>query len=188
MELVREDAQFVVRHHVTEENLQRLEKGTRLLSTSGSGRKFLTIFLVIALISLAVKGLFDGIPAMLLSALGGATLLISFAGFYVMTKGWMDSKQDMKQKYKDNQADYETEREYHFCESYYEMISEYECARLEYKNIGRMIDMSGMLVLLEKGDVIRFFMKSDVKEGDADEFVAFLERKCETKMEFVSVR
>ena len=93
MELVKDEALFVVRHHVTEENLQRLEKGTRLLGMSGRGKKILTGFLVIAVISLALKGFFDGMAALILAALGGAMLLIAFAGFYVMVKGWMDSKQ-----------------------------------------------------------------------------------------------
>ena len=106
----------------------------------------------------------------------------------MITKKWTDSKADIKRKYKDDQADYEMEREYHFYEDYYEIVSEFEYARLEYKNIGRMLDMSGLFVLLEKGDVIRFFTKDAVKQGDVDAFVAFLERKCETKMEFVSVR
>ena len=187
MELAKEDARFLVRHHVTEENLQQLEKGTRLLGMKGNGRKILSFFLVIAVTALAAKGFFEGMAAMILAALGGAMLLISFAGFYVITKGWADSKQDIKRKFKDNKADYEMEREYHFHEDYYELVSEFEYARLEYKNIGRMIDMSGMFVLLEKGDVIRFFMKHDVIKGDAGELAAFLERKCETKMEFVSL-
>ena len=187
MELIKDDAQFVVCHHVTEDDLQRLEKGTRLLGMRGSGRKILSVFLAIGIISLAVKGFFEGIAMMILSALGGATLLISFAGFYVITKGWFDSKQDIKRKYNDNRADYKMEREYHFYDEYYELISEYEYARMEYKNIGRMLDMSGMYVLLEKGDVIRFFNKADVKKGGAEELAAFLERKCETKMEYVSL-
>ena len=188
MELEKNDVLFLVRHHVTEDDLQRLEKGTRLLGLRGSVRKILTVFLIIAIVSLAIKGFFSGIMSMIFSALGGAALLISFAGFYVLTKGWADSKADIKRKFKENRADYEMEREYRFYEEYYEMVSEFEYMRLEYKNIGRMLDMSGMFVLLEKGDVIRFFMKEDVKQGDAVEFAAFLERKCETTMEFVSMR
>ena len=188
MELEKDNVLFLVRHHVTEDNLRRLEKGTRLLGMKGSVRKILTVFLVIALVSLAVKNIFDGMMAMILSALGGAALLISFAGFYVLTKGWADSREDIKRKFKENRADYEMEREYHFYEDCYEMVSEFEYVRMEYKNIGRMLDMSGMFVLLEKGDVIRFFMKEDLKQGDAGDFAAFLERKCETKMEFVSLR
>ena len=187
MEEVKDSTLFLVRHHVTEEDLQRLEKGTRLLGMRGSGRKILSVFLGIGIISLMIKGLFEGMAATIISALGGATLLISFAGFYVLTKGWFDSKNDIKRKYHDNRSDYQTEREYHFGEEYYEVISEFEYARMEYKNIGRMLDMSGMFVLLEKGDVIRFFKKDDVKKGGADELAAFLERKCETKMEYVSL-
>ena len=188
MELEKDNALFVVRHHVTEDDLRHLEKGTRLLGMKGSVRKILTFFLVIAIVSLAIKGFFDGMMVMIFSALGGAALLISFAGFYVLAKGWADSKADIKRKFKENRADYEMEREYHFYEEYYEIVSEFEYVRMEYKNIGRMLDMSGMFVLLEKGDVIRFFKKEDLKQGDAGEFTAFLERKCETKLEFVSMR
>ena len=187
MELAKDDALFVVRHHVKEDDLQRLEKGTRLLGMRGSGRKILSVFFVIGIVSLVIKGFFEGMALMILSALGGATLLISFAGFYVITKGWIDSKQDIRKKYNDNRADYMMEREYCFHEDYYELISEYEYARMEYKNIGRMLNMSGMYVLLEKGDTLRFFRKEDVKKGGADELAAFLERKCERTMEYVSL-
>ena len=90
MELEKNDVLFLVSHHVTEDDLQRLEKGTRLLGMRGSVRKILTVFLIIAIVSLAIKGFFSGIMSMIFSALGGAALLISFAGFYVLTKGWAE--------------------------------------------------------------------------------------------------
>ena len=51
-----------------------------------------------------------------------------------------------------------------------------------------MLDMSGMVVFLEKGDIVRFFMKDEVTKGNAADLVSFLERMSETKLEYVSVK
>ena len=111
MGVVKEDALFTVRHHVTEDSLRRLEKGTRLLGAGVIGRKNLTGFFVAAVVCLVLKGFFDGTAVLILSAAGGAMLLICFSVFYGLAKGWAESKQDTKRKYKENQAEYELERE-----------------------------------------------------------------------------
>ena len=188
MELAREDALFMVRCRVTEEKLLRLERGTRVLGFQNGAKKVLSIFGVIALICLVVKGLFEGMAALILSAIGGAMLLIFVAGSYAIGKGWAGTKRDIKKKYNENKAEYQKEKEFHFFEDHYEVVGEFEHSRLEYNNIGRMLDMSGMIVFLEKGDVVRFFMKDDVKKGNATELAGFLERMSETKMEYVSVK
>ena len=126
--------------------------------------------------------------SMILAAIGGAMLLIFMAGSYALAKGWAGTKRDIKKKYNENKAEYQKEKEYYFFEDHYEIAGEFEHSRLEYKNIGRMLDMSGMLVFLEKGDVVRFFMKEEVKKGNATELAGFLERMSETKMEYVSVK
>ena len=110
------------------------------------------------------------------------------AGIYALAKGWAGTKSDIKKKYNENKAEYQQEKEFLFFEDNYEVVGEFEHSRLEYKNIGRMLDMSGMLVFLEKGDVVRFFMKEEVKKGNATELAGFLERMSETKMEYVSVK
>lgn len=57
-----------------------------------------------------------------------------------------------------------------------------------YSNLGRILEFTGMLVLVEKGNVVRYFMEEDVEKGTAEELREFLERKSGTKTEFVSVR
>ena len=186
MELARDDALFMVKARVTEDKLLRLERGTRVLGFQNGAKKILSIFGVIALVCLVAKGFFDGMASMILAAIGGAMLLIFMAGSYALAKGWAGTKRDIKKKYNENKAEYQKEKEYYFFEDHYEIAGEFEHSRLEYKNIGRMLDMSGMLVFLEKGDVVRFFMKEEVKKGNATELASFLERMSETKMEYVS--
>ncbi|MBQ5869046.1 MAG: hypothetical protein IIW68_06955 [Lachnospiraceae bacterium] len=188
MELARDDALFMVKARVTEDKLLRLERGTRVLGFQNGAKKILSIFCVIALVCLVAKGFFDGMASMILAAIGGAMLLIFMAGSYALAKGWAGTKRDIKKKYNENKAEYQKEKEYYFFEDHYEIAGEFEHSRLEYKNIGRMLDMSGMLVFLEKGDVVRFFMKEEVKKGNATELAGFLERMSETKMEYVSVK
>lgn len=188
MELAREEALYSVKYRITEEKLLRLERGTRVLGFQNGAKKILTGFGVVALICLVVKSFLTGAVSMVLAAVGGAMLLVFMAGTYALAKGWAGTKRDIKKKYNENKAEYQKEKECLFFEDHYEVVGEYEHSRLEYKNIGRMLDMSGMIVLLEKGDVIRFFMKEDVKKGNATELAGFLERKSETKLEYVSVK
>lgn len=188
MELVKEEALYVVQHKVTEEKLLRLEKGTRILSFQAGGKKVLMLSFGITVVSMVLKSIFTGKLSMVFAALGAAMLLVFMAAAYVLIKGWSGAKRDIKAKYRENKAEYDKEWEYRFHEDCYEIIGEYERKRLEYENIGRMIDMSGMVVMLEKGDVIRTFMKDDVKKGAAAELCSFLERKSGTTMEHVSVR
>ncbi len=188
MKLAREEALYMVSNRVTEEKLLRLERGTRVLGFQNGAKKILSVFGVIALICLVVKGFFEGMVSLILAAVGGAMLLIFMAGTYALAKGWTGTKRDIKKKYNENKAEYQREKEFLFFEDYYEVVDEFEHSRFEYKNIGRMLDMSGMLVFLEKGDVVRFFMKEEVKKGNAIELAGFLERKSETKLEYVSVK
>lgn len=188
MELAREEALYVVNSCVTEEKLLRLERGTRVLGFQNGAKKILTVFGVIALVCLAAKGFFEGVVSLVLAAVGGAMLLVFMAGTYALAKGWTGTKRDIKKKYNENKVEYQKEKEFLFFENHYEIVGEFEHSRLEYQNIGRMLDMSGMLVFLEKGDVVRFFMKDEVKKGNATELAGFLERKSETKLEYVSVK
>ena len=45
---------------------------------------------------------------------------------------------------------------------------------MQYKNVGRLIDMSGMYVLVERGNVVRYFMKDDAVQGNSAELAGFL--------------
>lgn len=188
MELAREEALYEVCCCVTEEKLLRLERGTRTLSFQNGAKKILSVFGGIALVCLVLKVFFEGTISMVFAAIGGAMLLGFMAGMYALAKGWVGTKRDVKKKYNENKAEYQKEMEFLFFEDHYEIVSESEHSKLDYTNIGRMLDMSGMLVFLEKGDIVRFFMNEEVKKGNAKELADFLERKSETKLECVSVK
>ncbi len=188
METRREDALYTVQYRVKEDMLLRLERGTRVLGFQGGAKKFLSIFGVIAILCLAAKLFVDGTAQVIVSAIAGSAALVVIAGTYALAKGWAGTKRDIKKKYNENKMEYQQEKECLFFEDHYEVIGTYDHSRLEYENIGRMLDMSGMMVLLEKGDIVRFFMTSDIKKGDAAELAAFLERKSGTTLEHVSVK
>ena len=59
---------------------------------------------------------------------------------------------------------------------------------MQYKNVGRLIDMSGMYVLVERGNVVRYFMKDDAVQGNSAELEGFLTEKCHLPMEQITVR
>ena len=52
----------------------------------------------------------------------------------------------------------------------------------------RQIDMSGMYVLVERGNVVRYFMKDDAVQGNSAELAGFLTEKCHLPMEQITVR
>lgn len=188
MEKMNDNALYSVRYEITEHMLYRLERGTRILGFKGGARKLLAAAAVIAVICLGIRTFLSGTPAMIMAALGGALMLVAMIGSYSILKGWLGTKRDVKEKYLAYADDYRTVRECRFYEDYYEVSTEMEKTRLEYENIGRILDMSGMYVMLEKGDVLRFFFAKDVKNGEAADFAAFLERKSGTKIEAVTVK
>ena len=61
MELRNEkDAQFIIRHHVTEEKLLHLEKGVRKLGFQSGGKRIMSIFLGLFLLCMAAKVVIGG--------------------------------------------------------------------------------------------------------------------------------
>ena len=48
--------------------------------------------------------------------------------------------------------------------------------------------MSGMYVLVERGNVVRYFMKDDAVQGNSAELAGFLTEKCHLPMEQIAVR
>ena len=47
--------------------------------------------------------------------------------------------------------------------------------------------MSGMYVLVERGNVVRYFMKDDAVQGNSAELAGFLTEKCHLAMEQITV-
>lgn len=182
-----EDAKFIVHHQVTEEKLLHLEKGVRILGFQSSGKKIMAGFFGLAAICLLLKGFFDGMLANILAAVGGAMFLAFLAGGYALLKGWKDAKREIKLKYEANKNEFDFVWEYRFHEDCYELIGKFERSVVDYDNIGRLIDMSGMFVMVEKGNVVRYFMSNDLIKGDAGELAGFLEGKSGVQFEHVSV-
>lgn len=183
-----EDARFVVPHQVTEKKLLHLEKGVRKLGFQSGGNRIMTVFLGLAVFCLLLSRILGGIAAGIAGAFGAFMLLAFLAGVYALWRGWTDAKREIKQQVQSGEEDFDFRWEYRFFEDCYEAIGKDEKISADYSNIQRLIDMSGMLVLVEKGNQVRYFMKDDTEKGDGRELAGFLERKSGTKLEFVSVR
>lgn len=189
MELNKEkDARFLVHHQVTEEKLLHLERGVRKLGFNSGGKRILGGLLAIAIVSLIVSAVFGGMIARTFSIIAIVSFLAFAAGVYSVFKAWYDAKKEIHIQYEAGKKDLNYTWEYRFFENCYEVIGKNEASRVQYSNLGRLLEFSGMLVLVERGNVVRYFMKEDVEKGTADDLAAFLERKSGTKLEFVSVR
>lgn len=189
MELRNEnDARFLVHHQVTEEKLLHLEKGVRKLGFRSGGNKILGGLLLLTVLCLAAGTQLEGFLGMSLKVGGGLAGLAFLAGAYSILKSWSDAKQQIHIQYEAGKKDMNYTWEYRFYEDCYEVVGKNETARVQYSNLGRLLEFSGMLVLVERGNVVRYFMKDDITKGSADEMVSFLERKSGAKLESVSVR
>ena len=114
--------------------------------------------------------------------------MIFAAGVYSIFKAWFDAKKTIHLQYEAGKKDMNYDWEYRFFDDCYEVIGKNEASRVCYSNLGRILEFTGMLVLVEKGNVVRYFMEADVEKGTGEELKTFLERKSGTKIEFVSVR
>lgn len=189
MELKNErDARFLVHHQVTEEKLLHLEKGVRKLGFRSGGNKILGGLLLLAVLALLGGTLFQGIIGFTLTAAGCLAGLLFLGGVYSIFRAWADAKREIHINYEAVKKSMNHVWEYRFYEDCYEVLGKNETARVQYSNLGRLIEFSGMFVLIERGNVVRYFMKQDITKGTADEMAGFLERKSGAKFEFVSVR
>lgn len=189
MELKQEkDALFLVHHQVTEKKLLHLERGVRKLGFATGGKKILLTLLGLSAVCTVAAGVLDGIVARIIMALDIICVLTLIAGVYSLFRTWFDAKKNIHIQYEAGKNNGNYEWEYRFYETCYELIGKNEAARVQYSNLGRLLEFTGMLVLVEKGNIIRYFMKEDIEKGSGDDFATFLERKSGIKFEFVSVR
>lgn len=191
MELLNEkDAKYVVHHRVTEKKLLHLEKGVRKIGYMTGGNRIVTALGGLCIICLLVSVFFNG------GAVAGAARIIGllcalgvFLCLYSLWSGWHAVKKDIHIQFENGkriEGNYDWE--YRFYENCYEVIGKNEISHVLYSHIARLIELSGMIVVVENGNVVRYFMKEDVTVGDGDELAAFLEGKSKVKMEFVKVR
>lgn len=189
MELRNEkDARFIVRHHVTEEKLLHLEKGVRKLGFQSGGKRIMAILFGLFLLCIAAKILIGGTIGDALMMIGILCAMGFLFGAYALIKGWTDAKKQIHLQFEAGKMDGNYQWEYRFYEDGYDVIGKNEQSRVQYENVGRLIDISGMYVLVERGNVVRYFMKNDVVSGNPEELAKFLSEKCHLPMEQVAVR
>lgn len=190
MELLNEnDAKYVVHHTVTEKKLLHLEKGVRKIGYMAGGSRIVTALGGLCIICLLVSATFSGIVAGTMWFVGFLSALGVFLCLYSLWSGWRAVKKDVHIQYENGkriEGNYDWE--YRFYENCYEVIGKNEISRVRYSHLARLINLSGMYVLVENGNVVRYFMKDDVTVGEADSLALFLEEKSRVKMEFVKVR
>lgn len=85
----------------------------------------------------------------------------------------MDAKKQIHLQFEAGKMDDNYQWEYRFYDDGYEIIGKNEKSRVKYDNVGRLIDMSGMYVIVERGNVVRYFMKDDAVQGNSTELAGF---------------
>lgn len=189
MELRNEkDARFLVHHLVTEKKLLHLERGVRKLGFQSGGNKIMAALFGAAVFCLVIRNFVENPVRGTLTAIGILSFLAFCFGFYALIKGWEDARKQIHLQFEAGKMEGNYTWEYRFYDNCYEVIGKNEISRVQYSHVGRLLEFSGMYVLVEMGNVVRYFMKADVVKGDADELAAFLKQKCGKTMEFVSVR
>lgn len=181
------DALFTVRHRTTQDKLLKLEKGVRKVGFESSGRKFMLTLMVVAVCSLIGALFAGGVFKGVLTAVGGISFIAVVFCFYTLINGWFTAKREIRQKMESEEGSDQYEWEYFFYDKCYEAVGKNETARINYEYLGRLMDFSGLLVLVERGNVVRFFMKDDVADGKGDELAEFLEKKSRLRIEPVRV-
>lgn len=189
MELLNEaDARYVVHHKVTEEKLLHLDAGVRKLGFYSGGRRILTVLAAAGTAALLTGYALDGIVAAVFFLAGCAGLFCAALGLFSVFYAARNARKTIHAQYGKRKNENHDIWEYRFFDNCYEVIGRYEKSRVQYAHIGRLIEISGMLALVEKGNLVRYFMKSDVTGGSGDELAAFLEQKCGLKLQYVRVR
>lgn len=190
MELRNEkEAKYIVHHQVTEKKLLHLEKGVRKIGFMTGGIRIVTALGGLCVICLLVSAAFDGVVAGAARMVGLLSALGVFLCLYSLWSGWHAVKKDIHIQYENGkriEGNYDWK--YRFYENCYEVIGKNEISHVLYSHIARLIEFSGMLVIVENGNVVRYFMKDDVVLGDAGSLAAFLEGRSGVRMEFVKVR
>ena len=111
-------------------------------------------------------------------------------GTYALLKGWLDAKKQIHLQFEAGRMEDNYQWEYRFYEDGYEVIGKNEKSRVQYKNVGRLIDMSGMYVLVERGNVVRYLVKNMVSRirGKFRGACGISDEKCHLPMEQITVR
>ena len=189
MELLNEAyARYVVHHEVTEEKLVHLDSGVRKLGFRSGGRRIVTALAAAGAMALTAGYVLDGIMSAVLFFAGCMSLFWAALGLFSVFNAARNARKAIHIQYEKRKNEGNHAWEYRFFDDCYEVIGRFEKSRVQYRHIGRLIEISGMLALVEKGNLVRYFMKSDVTGGSGDELAAFLEQKSGLKLQYVRVR
>lgn len=186
MELLNEkDARFIVHHRVTEDKLLHLEKGVRKVGFAAGGQRIVTALVGLGVFAFLLAACLGGAFRGVMLAIGGVSLMAVALCLYSLLSSYQNAKKQIHAQYEAGKQEGNYDWEYRFYEKCYEAIGKNEMSRVQYSHVGRLMDLSGMLVLVEKGNVVRYFMKQDTTGGSGDELADFLEKKCGIRMEHI---
>ena len=189
MELQREEeVRFEACHLVSEKSLIHLEKGVRKLGFESGGKRMMHIFLGLALICLAARFLFQGVVGDALMVIGTLCTIVYGFGIYILLKAWHDAKKQIHLQFVGGNLEGKSRWTYRFGEDFYEVLGKSEKSRVSYQNVCRLIDLSGMYVLVERGNVVRYFYSQDIQKGSPEELLGFLQKKSGVMTEKTTVR
>lgn len=187
MELLKEEPKFVIHHQVTEDKVLRLEKGVRKVGFASGGRRIVLALFGLGVMTLLMKLLLGGIIGALAGIVSGFSFLAFLGCLFSVTNSWFAAKKNIHRQFQEQSDLSRTFWEYRFHDRCYEAIGENEMVRARYSNVTRLMDISGLLVMVERGNVVRYFMAGDAVLGNGGELGAFLTEKCGVSMERIRV-
>jgi len=183
-----EDVKFLVHHQTTEKELFHLEKGMRTLGMRSGGDRILGWVSVFAIFCMVVGRHPDSLFGILFLGLGILCFVVFFVRLYSFFKKRQEAKRQVHLQFEAGGRNGNHTWEYRFYETCYEAIGRNGVTRRQYSDLGRLLEFTGMLVLVERGNLVRYFVEEDVENGTAEELMDFLEERTGLRFEFVPVR
>lgn len=186
-QLKEQDARFIVHHEVTEDKLLHLEKGVRIIGFQSRGRRVVIALCLLSVFTFILAYVSDSVLRIVSAAIGLVSLLLAVCCLYSFFREWHYAKKEIKRQFANLAGREKACWEYRFYDQCYEVVGLHELSHVKYSYIGRVLNLSGMLVLVEKGNVVRYFMQKDLTKGDGEGLRQFLEKKCKRPVETVRV-
>ncbi|MCI8453176.1 MAG: hypothetical protein HFE84_00965 [Lachnospiraceae bacterium] len=186
-QLKEQDARFIVHHEVTEDKLVHLDKGLRMIGFLSRGRQIVTALCLLSVLTFILAYFADGVLRVVSAAVGLLSFLLAACCLYSFFREGHYAKKEIKRQFANRAGKERACWEYRFYDQCYEVVGRHELSHVKYSYIGRVLNLSGMLVLVEKGNVVRYFMQKDLTKGDGEGLRRFLEEKCQRPVETVRI-
>lgn len=185
--LQESSARFIVKHQITEENRLKLEKAVRKVGFQYSGRRMFTALFGLGILTLVIALLLTGTMRYAVASISAICLFGCAACVFILMRSWLQAKKEIHRQFAGDKELADAVWEYRFFDSCYEAIGKHEWSQVRYSHIVRMMDCSGLYVLVEKGNVVRYFDRNAITKGDADALADFLRGKCRAPLERIRV-